>query len=267
MAPLGRSAVFQSGSGKGRAWTHASARASACTSACVRAATYHPVGSELDPVHPKTPIHAWDTQVPVCLPPPSPSPLSRPLPGPARPRQVAWNPQFHMAAVCSFAAWAPVLLLAHDPRVADVALQQGPKTPLDLMGRDKRKNAVSHHCQHGLVTIAWRLRGGGGWVGNGSGVHSYDRAASVRTRGREGGRGTPWPTLQFDSPARPTLGLLTPANNGRAGTAWWPSSRSSCQSPVVSHALACYLPHAPAVVQRERAVAAAPAKHAQGALR
>lgn len=55
------------------------------------------------------------------------------------PLQVAWNPLFHIAAVCSFASWAPMLLLAYDPRVADVALSIGHKNSLELMGKDRKQ--------------------------------------------------------------------------------------------------------------------------------
>ncbi|GLI69362.1 hypothetical protein VaNZ11_013953 [Volvox africanus] len=53
--------------------------------------------------------------------------------------QVAWNPQFHIAAVCSFASWAPVLLLAYDSSQPDVALQIGHKNSLELMARDRKR--------------------------------------------------------------------------------------------------------------------------------
>ncbi|KAG2441513.1 hypothetical protein HXX76_003135 [Chlamydomonas incerta] len=52
--------------------------------------------------------------------------------------QVAWNPQFQVAAVCSFASWAPVLLAAYDSRLPDVALTLGHKNGVELMGREHR---------------------------------------------------------------------------------------------------------------------------------
>ena len=52
--------------------------------------------------------------------------------------QVAWNPQFQVAAVCSFASWAPVLLAAYDSRLPDVALTLGHKNGMELMGREHR---------------------------------------------------------------------------------------------------------------------------------
>ncbi len=55
------------------------------------------------------------------------------------PCQVAWNPLFHIAAVCSFASWAPMLLVAYNPRVADVALSIGHKNSLELMGKDRKQ--------------------------------------------------------------------------------------------------------------------------------
>ncbi|KAG2484321.1 hypothetical protein HYH03_016863 [Edaphochlamys debaryana] len=52
--------------------------------------------------------------------------------------QVAWNPLFHVAVVCSFASWAPMLMLAYDKTLPDYALQIGHKNTVELMARDRR---------------------------------------------------------------------------------------------------------------------------------
>ncbi|MEW5304430.1 MAG: hypothetical protein WDW36_007041 [Sanguina aurantia] len=56
---------------------------------------------------------------------------------------VVWNPAFNIAAVCSFSAWAPVLLMSHDPRRADVAVAVGAKSVPGPMGHAQHKNPIT----------------------------------------------------------------------------------------------------------------------------